>query len=141
MGRRYISSAKLENETKWRDLVFLGLISGSTITFFLVVNHDCRFFLSCHVKLFYNEAKGSIILLLLGEMVDPPPYECDAACRCAEAASEVVALQGVFLVGRWSHHPASADIHWGAVPATQGRGRIPLLHLLQPGVLRLRGGL
>ena len=73
-------------------------------------------------------------------MVDPPPYERDAARRCAEAAPEDVPFPGVLPAGRRPHHPASADIHWGAVPATQGRGRIPLLHLLQPGVLRLTGG-
>ena len=73
-------------------------------------------------------------------MVDPPPYECDAARRCAEAAPEDVPLQGVLPADQRPHDPASADVHVGAVPAIQGRGRIPLLHLLQPGVLWLTGG-
>ena len=70
-------------------------------------------------------------------MVDPPPYERDAACRCAEAASEDVALQGVLPAARRAHHPPSADIHMGAVSAIQGWGRIPILHLLQPGGFRV----
>ena len=65
-----------------------------------------------------------------GEVVDSPPYERDAAGRCAEAAPEDGAVQGVFPAGRRPHDPPSADVDGGAVPAIQGRRRLPLFHLL-----------